>query len=194
MLKITAILLAAGLSQRMGRDKLLLNYNGKSLLQIAIELLSELPVHERIIITTDARSEHITLPPGIRLCINKTPETGQSESIKLGIERTQGDGSNAYLFLNADQPLLTVNDVSQIIATVDAHSEKIIYPLINNKPNSPTIFPAHFRPQLLKLSADEGGRVVRNNNHEHCLAIAPNNPCNFIDIDNEEDYHDLINC
>lgn len=204
----------------MGRDKLLLEYNGKSLLQYAVDLLSDLPVDERIIITTDARAEHIILPPGIRLCINYNPEIGQSESIRLAIEQTETQGmtqeirspvsseehkerkksdplcnsynSSSYLFLNADQPRLTVKDVLQLLAVAKENPNMIIYPMIDDQPCSPTIFPNIFCSQLLNLTGDDGGRVIRNVNKEYCLAVTPTVPENFIDVDNEEDYHDLI--
>lgn len=194
---MTTILLAAGLSQRMGEDKLLLSFHGKSLLQNAVDLLSNLPVYKRILVTTDARSKQIVLPPGIQLCINSNPHIGQSESIRLGIERTQGDSSDmmkeAYLFLNADQPHLTVDDILQLLTIANNNQDMIIFPVIDEKPCSPTIFPSCYRVQLLNLSGDDGGRVIRNANREHCIAVTPNTPGNFTDVDNKEDYNDLIN-
>ena len=189
MLKVSAILLAAGLSRRMGQDKLLLDYKGKSLFQHSIDLLSVLPVFERIVISTGARLECITLPPGIRSCINHTPESGQSGSIRTGVEAATG---THYLFLNADQPKLKPYDIIPLLEAAKLHPDKIIFPVIDLKPNSPTVFPNQFRSELLDLSGDTGGREIRKTNQDKCFSVEPECPENFKDIDIMEEYNDLF--
>ena len=183
--KVSTILLAAGLSERMGKDKLLLEYNGKTFLEHSIDLLIELPVFERIIVTTDTRQKQITIPHTIKLCINPHPEKGISSSINIGVEAATG---THYLFLTADQPLLTTNDLQPLLDAVDINPDNIIFPVINSKPSSPTIFPGIFKEQIRKLRGDNGGRVIRDANKDLLYTIQPANPSNFIDIDNAEDY------
>ena len=174
----------------MGKDKLLLEYRSKSLIQHAVDLLSGLPVYERIVVTSHTRSKLITLLTSTNLLVNEAPEIGISESIYIGIASAAG---THYLFLTADQPRLTVEDIMPLIEAAGANTEKIIFPEIDSKPCSPTIFPEHFRQELLKLRGGDGGRVVRDSNREHCMAIKPDCPMNFIDVDNMEDYHGLLN-
>jgi len=169
----------------MGKDKLLLEYDGKNFLERSIDLLRELPVYERIIVTTDARQKHITIPHTIRLCINPYPERGQSTSIKIGIKAATG---THYFFLAADQPLLTSNDLIPFLDAASANPEKIIFPIIDSKPSSPTLFPGIFKNELIKLCGDNGGRVLRDANKELWYTIHPANPENFTDIDSAEDY------
>jgi len=173
----------------MGEDKLSFDYEGKSLLQRAVDLLSDLPVHRHIIITTDAGSKSIVLPPGIQLFVNKDPSAGLSGSVKLGVKKARG---THYLFLNADQPRLTLNDVYQLLKIAKANPDKIIYPMINEKPCSPTIFPKSFRKQLLGLSGNKGGSVVRDANEEYSIGAIPEHLNNFVDVDNMEDYRGLF--
>jgi len=208
---LSAILLAAGLSQRMGEDKLLLEYKGKSLLQHALDLLEEIPAAEKIVVTSDARSEKVQIPQGVRLLINAHPEKGQCESIRIGVEgvlNSQGEQSNtaapdtpptSILFLTADQPKLKPSDLRPFLEASKENPDKIIYPLIDNQPNSPTIFPSRFFNDLMKLAThsapkarQNGGKAIRDSNPEHCLPIIPQNPQNFIDIDTTEDYDALI--
>jgi molybdenum cofactor cytidylyltransferase len=172
----------------MGEDKLLLEYNGKTLLQHSIDLLQNLPVYERIIVTTNARQNQITIPHTIKLCINPYPEQGISSSIKVGIKAAAG---THYLFLAADQPMLTANDLQPLLDATTANPKRIIFPVIDSKPSSPTIFPSTFKEQLLNLRGDNGGRVIRDANKELWHTIQPENPSNFTDIDRPEDYTNL---
>jgi len=190
MIKISAILLAAGLSKRMGEDKLLLGYRGSPMLQQTVNLLSELPVYERILVTIDTRLKQISLPPDIRSYINRFPEKGQSGSIRIGIEAATG---THYLFLAADQPKLTLYDIMPLLESIKNNPKSIIYPIVDLKPSSPTVFPTNFRSDMLKLSGDEGGRKVRDNYPELNYMIEPEHPQNFIDVDTAEDYKECIN-
>jgi molybdenum cofactor cytidylyltransferase len=173
----------------MGGDKLLLLYQGKALLQRAVELLSDLPVYEKIIVTTKARLESIVLPQGIKAIINQCPEEGQSVSVRLGIENSTG---THYFFMAADQPGLRTDAIIPLLEAAGENIDKIIFPVVNKNPGSPTLFPARFRNELLALSGDMGGRAVRDAHPGLCHAVKPENPEFFLDIDNEEEYNDLV--
>jgi molybdenum cofactor cytidylyltransferase len=185
---VAAILLAAGQSTRMGKDKLLLKHNGITFLEHSIDLLCKLPVYERIVVTTDARQKTVTIPKTIKLLINPHPERGQSSSIHTGIEAATG---THYLFLVADQPLLTAKDLQPLFDAVNSNPKKIIFPAIDSQPYSPTMFPGSFKDELLKLRGDNGGRKIRDAGKEHWHPIQPENPSNFTDIDRPEDYANL---
>ena len=186
---ISAILLAAGISRRMGEDKLLLIYSGKSLLQRAVDLLSVLPVFEKFLVTTNERLGKIDIPRDVQVVINTDPEAGQSGSVKLGVSAAAGD---RYLFLAADQPRLVPADLQQLIDSSLHYGNSIVYPVINGKPCSPSLFSAIFRAELLALSGDAGGRIIRAGHPEACIEITPERPENFCDIDSKEDYRRLI--
>jgi len=186
---ISAILLASGLSVRMGRDKLLLEFQGKSFLQRAVDLMLDLPVFERIIITSEVRAKKIALPSGVQIILNTKPENGISESIRIG---TMAASGTHYIFFNADQPKLTAADITPILEASKANPDKIIFPVIDSGPGSPTIFPASFKKELINLSGDNGGRIIRDKHRDYCMAIRPDNHTNFEDIDKEEEFRDLF--
>jgi molybdenum cofactor cytidylyltransferase len=95
---------------------------------------------------------------------------------------------DSYLFMVADQPKLCVSDITAILDMARKNKNKIIYPLVNGKPCSPTLFPICFREKLLALSGDTGGKVIRDAHTEACLTIIPEQPENFADIDTIEEY------
>ena len=198
--KISAILLASGLSRRMGDvEKLLLPINGKPMLQYAVDLMTELSfeqdlsasdsiIVEKILVTSYNCLEHIKVPELIKSLINENSEIGQSESIKIGLREATGD---AYLFLVADQPMLTPDDIKPLIITSQKNITKIIYPIIDSKPSSPTIFPPSFKNELLALTGDKGGREIRDCYINRCVPVNVSSPENFREINNMADYYNM---
>ena len=199
----SAILLAAGLSRRMGKDKLLLEYDGKTFLQRAVDLMAELPVYERILVTTEARIGSINIPDGIQVLFNPSPEDGLNSSIRIGVTAATG---THYMFLTADQPKLTAGDLLPLLEAAKANPVKIVSPMVDSKPCSPTIFPEKYRLDLLSLTGDNGGRTIRDKMgtvlltinvekfNKYCRENRPQSavaPSNFTDIDNEEDLYNL---
>lgn len=175
------------MSSRMGEDKLIMEYRGETFLRRLLDLSLKLPVYERILVTTKPRKEHPRIASILSdFCVieNDAPELGQSESIRLGIEAASG---THFFFFPADQPLLTLNDIEPYFDAAKAHNDKIIFPVIDNKPSSPTLFPARFRTELLELSGDKGGSRVRNANMDSCHTFSPITPGHFTDIDSVED-------
>lgn len=187
---VTAILLAAGQSSRMGQgvDKLALPYGGRTLLERAAELLCALPVEQKILVATPLRLEALRLPAAILARANPHPERGQSESLRLGLAAATEE---SYLFLTADQPLLDVATVRWLLELADGTS--IVYPTVAGKPRSPVLFPARFRQELLAGKGDQGGRQVRAAHPRSCLALEAEDPAPFWDIDTPEDYKILLN-
>ena len=188
MEKISAILMAAGTSRRMGEEKLLLQYQGETLLRRALNLLLALPVYERILVTKEALLPGLALPPGIRTVINPNPEEGQSGSMRLGVLAATGD---FYLILAADQPKLCVSDLTPLLACAQG-SNRIVYPEINGEPCTPALFSANFRAELLAVEGDRGGRALRAAQPEACVPVSADRPENFMDIDDENDYRALM--
>jgi len=187
--RVSAILLAAGLSRRMGGDKLCLSYQGETLISRAVNLLSKLPVFEKILVATPERLETLIMPPDIRAVVNPTPDMGISGSLRLGLEPATGDW---YFFMTADQPCLTVEDLAPLLeSTASGKNNAIIYPVVNGNPCSPSLFSSCYREELLTLSGDSGGRVVRDMHPRACTGFTPKHPKNFLDVDNAEDYVNL---
>jgi len=185
---LSVILLAAGLSKRMGDDKLLMSYNGIPLLQVAVDLLGSIEAHEKIIVTTGKRLKHVTLPQGIRAVINKNRSKGISSSIHLGALNAAG---THFMFMAADQPKLRASDITQIIKTSKENPDKIVYPVISNKPCLPSIFPECLKNELLTITGDIGGRSIREKHPELAVPVIPACPENFIDIDTPKELYDI---
>lgn len=108
MPNIGAIILAAGMSMRMGRPKLLLPLNGKPLFRYSLETAHRQQLHPILFLG----GEHIEVfqtgavdLQDIEFIRNPNYKSGMSSSLKLGIERIKNRAEAALIFL-ADQPFV----------------------------------------------------------------------------------------
>lgn len=183
MTRISAVVLAAGQSKRMGQNKLLMPVNGKPILMHTLDLTRNLDFGERILVTSKETAAGIDLPEGFVTVINESPEKGQSSSLKLGVKAASLD---YYMFFLADMPMLQKSDVQMIISEICG--DKIIVPMATNTPSNPVIFPKSFREALLALEGDIGGRGLIAVHKNECKHVFFKKPENFRDIDIFNEY------
>ena len=190
MENISAIILAAGESKRMGRNKLSLPYKGMPLIGHTFQLIDQLDFLECIVVISPKNAEELVglnFPEKTKIVYNFHPERGQSYSVVLGIQEAKGEG---YLFFTGDQPLLTVEIIEEMVEK--AATNRIVYPLKEDgKPNSPTFLGKDYREELLSIEGDEGGRQIRKKYPQACYSFTPENIRVLIDIDTLEDFDAL---
>ena len=186
-MNVDGIILAAGLSVRMGTNKLLLPFRGKPLLQHAIDLAASLPLASLTLVTREETLAGLSVPKGLRVAINPDPGAGQSGSMRLGLAHAQGGG---YLFFQGDQPLLDAATARAVLALADA--ENIVLPAYGGVPGNPVYFAAAYRDALLGVHGDCGGRAVRDRYKERCRVVEVPGPAPLLDIDTPEQYKSLL--
>ncbi len=81
-----AIILAAGASTRLGRPKALVEWNGETLIELAVRQLREAGIEEIVIVTrSELAVDLLSLSSGSQIAINPDPEAGRNSSIQVGI-------------------------------------------------------------------------------------------------------------
>lgn len=189
MVKIGAIILAAGQSQRYGRDnKLLADYKGKPLLDYALSCVSALPLAEKIVVSgfdsikIERRAKLFNLP----VVYNSEYKNGMGQSIATGIAGLSDDLDAYFIFLG-DLPKVNAR-LCLAVMTAYSRSDRasIIRPVFKDQAGHPVIIPAKFREDLLQLNRDFG---LRNLAQIHKIPIV-HTPCSdgacLADIDTPE--------
>lgn len=197
--RITAILLAAGLSKRLGLNKLLLPLGDEAVIRKTAKAVLASMVTEVILVTghEEALVKLAVSGLNMRLAHNPRYAEGQSTSMIAGIEAASED-AEAYLFVLGDQPLLTPQIVNGLIALYEKSRPDalVVAPAFEGRRGNPALFAASLKDELLQASGDAGGRgIIQRLETESPGKIVfhrlPNDDI-FLDIDTEEDYEIML--
>ena len=189
-MKVSAIIMASGFSQRMGRNKLTLNYQQQTFMERLFEVLLQLDFHEICLVISPENLLTLQqpLPPTIKVIENSEAGKGQTQSVRLGTAAATGEG---FLFLPVDQPLLDATLLCELWPHYDA--QHIVFPVHENgQPSSPIFFGQAFRSELLTVSGKGGGRSVRNAHPDAWRPVKVQQPQRLMDIDTPAAYQRLL--
>lgn len=160
--KVSAILLAAGQSIRMGgQNKLLRELEGKPLLRRSAETLLGSTIDECIVMVPSDMPDYYELLADlpVRLVEVKDAAEGMSRSIRAGIQACRHNADGALLCF-ADMPDITPQHIDKIVGTyLDAGGEIVVVPLDRHgRRGHPVLFDQRFFESLCDLSGDRGAR------------------------------------
>lgn len=182
-----AIVMASGFSKRMRSNKLLLLYKNKTILDYTFEKLLKIPFLNIYVCGREEWVKKLSEKYKFIYLENKKAELGQSESIKLGMRNSAGEG---VVFFTGDQPLLTIEIILKLYYNFQKNNG-ITIPKVDNKRFSPVFFPENKKNELLNIDGDVGGReVIKNSSILYFVDFK--NEIEFKDIDTPEDYELLV--
>lgn len=136
--KPIAIVLAAGLSRRMGRAKLEFPWGDTTLLGHVVHLIQSDLEWPLVVVRGPAAGDI----PGATVVPNPHPECGLANSLKLGVRaavKMGGDNSAIAVFL-ADQPFVTAEDAMTLWQALKAHHGcRAVRPRYHGEPGHPVL-------------------------------------------------------
>ncbi len=186
---ISAILLAAGESKRMGAFKQLLPFEGKTFVQCAVDNLMASGADE-IICVTGHRASDVRAALQDRAVIfahNADYTSGMSASIKHGIEAVSKD-AEAVLIALADQPQIGAAVIRRLIETWKKDRPLILVPVFDERNGHPVIFDISLKGEILSVDPCEGLRQVVQAHKDEVLRVEASVEV-LIDFDLPQDYN-----
>tara|TARA_B100000809_G_scaffold250360_1_gene282741 strand:+ start:158 stop:754 length:597 start_codon:yes stop_codon:yes gene_type:complete len=196
---ITAVLLAAGRSSRMGaaRDsKLLLPWgDGKESLVVGTVRKLQSSGIDHIVAVTGHRADEVgaaIASTGVEIVLNPEYVAGLSTSIAVGV-RAAPDGSTGYLFALADMPNVAADTINRMCSALAARPTAIVAPVSNGRRGNPVLFSSDFRQQLLSLSGDRGASGLLTRYAGSVVEVEVDDEGIFADVDTAQDYRKLRN-
>jgi len=191
---VSAILLAAGESKRMGEPKLLLPFGSSTILEQAVDNLLNSRVDEVIVVLGDRAQEMIKRIANrpVKVAINPVYHEGMGTSIVSGLSLIDNKALAVMLVL-ADQPLIDSETINKLIEAFFSHDKGIVIPAYKGRRGHPIIFSTKYKEELLGLKGDTGGRQIIREYPDDILEVAVNSQSINIDIDTVNNYHSYVN-
>ncbi len=183
------IILAAGLSSRLGRNKLLLPMGLKAVVVWTAENALASPLDEVILVTghqqmaVESAVSHLP----IRTVYNPNYVDGQSTSLKAGVQAAS-PWAECYIFFLGDQPLIGPEIVQALLERYRRDHPLIVVPVFAGQRGNPVLVSARLRAELLSLSGDAGARPLLEAHADKVAMVEVSTPSVRMDIDRKEDY------
>jgi molybdenum cofactor cytidylyltransferase len=172
MSRVSAVLLGAGESRRMGVDKLSLPWGRKTMLRHCFETLLRSEVHELIVVLSTQNKGARNQFPGrkVKTVINPLSKMGMSSSIRKGLQRIH-PCCRGILIALGDQPLLRTRTINALIRNFNEGKGGIIVPSFCGRRGHPVIFHRKYKKELLDLRGDVGGRSIIESHPEDVRVV-----------------------
>jgi|WetSurMetagenome_2_1015567.scaffolds.fasta_scaffold149502_2 molybdenum cofactor cytidylyltransferase len=188
--RVGGIILAAGKSSRMPVNKLLLPIAGyPTMLDAVIDHAIAAQLSPLIVVSGAKQQaiEAVAQGRGVECVNNPHYETGQSSSLQAGLMALPAD--TAALILLADQPFITCEIMTSLIAAYQEHEVAAVAPLgANGARGNPVLFAPALFDELMRVSGDSGGRQVLERHWQEVLFLQLGGTAVLTDIDTEEQY------
>ncbi len=187
------IILAAGASTRLGRPKQLLPFNGKSLLEHAVDTAND-SMAEPVIVVLGANADLLEKEideKKVHVAVNSEWKEGMASSVRCGINTLLqiAPMTDAAIIMVCDQPYVSSTLLDHLIAMQKNSGKPIVTSQYENAIGPPALFHKTIFPELLQLKGDAGARKIIEQRMND-VATVPFQQGN-IDIDTEADYKAL---
>jgi molybdenum cofactor cytidylyltransferase len=192
--EIVALILAGGESRRMNSPKMLLPFDGKTIIEKVIENVIASKVNRTIIVLGGFKDKiiDVIINYPVTFCYNENFKQGMLSSVKCGFGSMPAGYEAAMVFLG-DQPMIPPEVTNDVIAAYHKTGKGIVMPVCNTKRGHPLLISSRFKDEIEKLDQKEGLRILALKFPEDVLEVETNIGAIFRDIDTPEDYAYEIN-
>lgn len=186
---ISGILLAAGLSTRMGTPKQLLPFGESTIVETVADSMLGAKFHEVIVVLGHCASriqEQLSARP-VHTVFNPDYADGMLTSAQAGIKALKSSG--AFALMLVDQPFITTPLIDRVIDAYTETDKGIAVPSYKYRRGHPAIFHRRYATDILDLAAESGGVRTLFKTYAADIHYVPMETDRVLrDIDDPEDY------
>jgi len=188
---VGAVVLAAGLSTRMGQSKVLLPWSEKkTIIEHIVEQLMNAHIEHIVVVTGHMAKEvkRLVTPLGAKVAFNRSYKTGEMlSSLKAGL-RAMPDNVAASLVVLGDQPRIQPRTIYYILRAYSRGKGDLIAPSYQMRRGHPILIGKRYWNEILNLPRSGAPRDVINAHADHIHYITVNNDSVLRDVDTPQDY------
>jgi len=176
---VRAVILAAGTASRIGRQKLLMHYRGRPLIEYAIAAAAR---WRPVVVCGPEVFRYLAGRRDVSLLRNDEPELGMSHSLSLGNRAVEEHGAIAVLL--GDKPRVRERLIETMLNA--SRGADVVYPQRDGEPGHPVVLSARARRLIDRLPPGDTVRLLRE--HAELVARAVETPDEgaFFDVDTIE--------
>jgi molybdenum cofactor cytidylyltransferase len=186
--RIAAIILAGGLSSRMGRNKLLIELDGEPLIRRAARMAQASRASPLIVVTGHDRDNIVRALSGVAASLVHNPDFGGglSTSLRAGIDAVPASCTGALIILG-DMPGISARLIDTMIAAFAPDEGRAICVAVHDrKRGNPVLWARRFFPYLRAITGDIGARHVIVDNDAAVCEVDAHDDGPLTDIDTPE--------
>jgi molybdenum cofactor cytidylyltransferase len=187
---IAAVLLAAGLSRRMGTFKPLLPFGGVSVAEACVASLRAGGVGEIVVVVGHRGAEvraALAHVEGLSFAVNDVEGSEMGVSVARGVEALS-DGAEALLVALVDQPAVPPAEIGRLIEARRLTGARLVLPEWEGRGGHPLLVDLSLRGELLRVVPEKGLRALFDAHRDEVLRVPSGSPYVARDMDTWGDY------
>jgi len=190
---VYGLILAAGESSRMGTDKALLTYRGRTFLENILSTLQAAGV-ARVVVVLGHHAEEIQRAvnlAGAQVAVNADYRLGQTSSLQAGLRALEREDVEAVVLCLVDHPAVTAGVVMKLLASFQKSRAPVVIPTFQTQRGHPVLIGRRLFPELLGLGSEAGANTVLRKYRDATQFVEVDDPGILLDVDNLETYRKL---
>jgi len=190
--RIGAVILAAGMSLRMGEAKQLLRLGEQTVLDQVLQNVRGSRVDEIILVlghVAEAIKESLAIK-NLKVAVNQDYQQGMGTSLRTGLA-TLSAGIDAALIVLGDQPFVRSETLNLLIDQYWQSKAQIVIPMYKGFRGNPVLLDRSVFPELMALRGDIGCRAIFGNHLEGIVKVPVEDLGILLDLDSKDDFERL---
>ena len=191
---LAGLILAAGESSRMGRDKALLHYQGRRFLEVIVANLRQAGL-ERITVVLGHHAAEIQRAVQLsdaNVIVNRNYHLGQTSSLQAGLKTFDPAATDGVLLCLVDHPAVPAEVMRQLLDAYMECGALVVIPVHQGRRGHPVFIGRALFKELLELTLDEGANTVIRKYRDSTREVEIEDAAVLIDVDEPRDYTRLM--
>lgn len=191
--EIAAVVLAAGLSERMGRFKPLLPLGSCRIIERVVTLFQAAGVSDIVVVTGHRAAEvrQAIAPLNVHCVENPNYHQDMFASVRVGLRALTGQ-SRAFFIHPADTPLVRPQTVQRLMAAFWDTSAAVCYPIFSGRRGHPTLIDTGLCDAIQQWSGVGGLRAFLRRREAESLDLPVADEAVLLDLDSPDDYRRML--
>ncbi|MGD2046376.1 MAG: nucleotidyltransferase family protein [Gemmatimonadota bacterium] len=184
---------SSGASTRMGRDKGLLEVEGRTFLRRTIHALTEGGCEPVLVVVAEGEDEMAQEAEAAGAVVLVNPEPGEGPITSLRIALSALDHSvSAVAYLPVDHPLVKPSTIRELLEAVASKGATLAIPTYHGERGHPALFGQELFVELLDPDLEGGARTVVHRHLADALLVEVDDEGVVTDIDTPEIYRAVV--